>query len=628
MRPAGTCTGCVLNITNLRRYVYPVRRCVHEDLTTSITGVKRVALLGRTPASRTIWIVFVSSLVLHLAWLWGIATTGGDLAAQDFWAEQGRLHPGIAYNFAWYGGLHPVSYSAITPYVMGLLGVRPTGVICGVVSAVIVVLILRRMIDVRHVFWPSMVAMLALWCNTVSGRVTFSFGLMFALATLWALVSHLQPRWLRAGLIVAGAAVATMGSAVAGLFLGLMAGGLWLSHRRGEAYLLGLPPAAVVAATAFGFPFQGDQPFPWYLVLPGVAAGLAVWLTAPRDWKWLRRGTLVYIVAVFGAAAITSPIGSNIDRMAMIFAPVILLVTLESGRTRNPLAPIKQLRAIPVWGFTAFFFLGSFSWNFIQAGLDIGTNSSATALDAEQQTVIDVLNAHHASQWMVEFVPTKSHREASEFAPYFNLARGWNRQADRERNTVFYPDAYPKAQPLTPEIYDRWLHRWPVGYVVLPPGGRDNLDYAAKTEGEIVSSDPSFLHLVWSGGGWRVYSVVDPTPVVQAPATLKDFTADHITIDVPQRGSYLIRVYDADVLAILDPAGNGYPAPKKASDGSYVNLHGCLWEKQTPIPDIADPLPAGAQKVDHWTVLAAPKAGRYVVEGPWSIGGGTSCPPN
>ena len=589
---------------------------------TSITGVNRIASLGRTPPARTLVIVLISSLILHLWWRWGIATTGGDLAAQDFWAEQVRAHPGVAYNFAWYGGLHPVSYSAITPYVMGHLGVRPTGVICGVVSSVIVVMILRRMIDIRHVFWPSMVAMLALWCNTVSGRITFSFGLMFALATVWVLVSRLQPRWLRAVLIVIGAVVATAGSAVAGLFLGLMAGGLWLSHRRSEAYLLGFPPAIYEIATSFTFPFQGDQPYPWYLVLPTVVAGYAVWATAPRDWKWVRRGSLVYIAAVIAASLITSPIGSNIDRMAMIFAPVFLWVILESGRARDPLARIPRLKAIPVWGFVTFMFLGSFSWNFIQAGLDIGTNSSATALDTAQQSVVDVLNAHHAGLSMIEFVPTKSHREASEFSPYFNIARGWNRQADAERDAVFYN----QKQPLTADTYDRWLHRWPIGYVVLPPGGRDNLDYAAKAEGDLVASDPSFLHKIWSTDGWSVYAVVDPTPVIEAPGVLKEFAADHITLDVPKAGTYLIRVYYADVLALLDPTGSVYPAPRKDAEGHYVNLYGCLTKKPLPIPDLADPLPNGAQTTDSWTALVAPKAGRYVIEGPWSIDGGTACP--
>ncbi|MEI5102862.1 hypothetical protein RB200_35430 [Streptomyces sp. PmtG] len=63
---------------------------------------------------------------LHLVWLFLIANSGGDLAAQDAWAEFARQHPGSAYNLAWYGGMHPVSYSVISPYLMAAVGVRTT----------------------------------------------------------------------------------------------------------------------------------------------------------------------------------------------------------------------------------------------------------------------------------------------------------------------------------------------------------------------------------------------------------------------------------------------------------------------------------------------------------------------
>ena len=73
--------------------------------------------------------------VLHLLWALFLATGGGDLAAQSAWAEFALRHPGSAYDFAWYGGMHPASYSVISPYLMALLGVRTTGVIAGTLSA-------------------------------------------------------------------------------------------------------------------------------------------------------------------------------------------------------------------------------------------------------------------------------------------------------------------------------------------------------------------------------------------------------------------------------------------------------------------------------------------------------------
>ena len=60
-----------------------------------------------------------------LAWRPGPrGNTEPGIAAQDAWAEFARDHPGSAYNFAWYGGMHPVSYSVASPYLMAVLGVQ------------------------------------------------------------------------------------------------------------------------------------------------------------------------------------------------------------------------------------------------------------------------------------------------------------------------------------------------------------------------------------------------------------------------------------------------------------------------------------------------------------------------
>ena len=82
--------------------------------------------------------------VLHLLWAWLLANNGGDIAAQDAWAEFARDHPGSAYNLAWYGGMHPVSYSILSPYLMALAGVRTTILVAGPLSAALLALVLVR----------------------------------------------------------------------------------------------------------------------------------------------------------------------------------------------------------------------------------------------------------------------------------------------------------------------------------------------------------------------------------------------------------------------------------------------------------------------------------------------------
>ncbi len=77
----------------------------------------------------------VAAAVLHLVWGLFLAAEGGDLAAQAAWTDFAWEHPGAAYSFAWYGGMHPASYSVISPYVMALFGIRTVAVVTGTFSA-------------------------------------------------------------------------------------------------------------------------------------------------------------------------------------------------------------------------------------------------------------------------------------------------------------------------------------------------------------------------------------------------------------------------------------------------------------------------------------------------------------
>ncbi|WP_412517029.1 hypothetical protein K8Z49_45340 [Actinomadura madurae] len=82
--------------------------------------------------------------VLHLVWALFLATEGGDLAAQAAWTDFVWKHPDAAYSFAWYGGMHPASYSVMSPHLMALFGIRTVAVVTGTVSAGLTAALLKQ----------------------------------------------------------------------------------------------------------------------------------------------------------------------------------------------------------------------------------------------------------------------------------------------------------------------------------------------------------------------------------------------------------------------------------------------------------------------------------------------------
>ena len=114
------------------------------DRTRLRSALDRLAPLRGFLRRHLVLSVTALSGALHLIWFFAFANSGGDLAAQDAWAEFVGRHPDSAYNLAWYGGMHPVSYSVISPYLMSVLGVRTTMMIAGTLSAGLLTLILLR----------------------------------------------------------------------------------------------------------------------------------------------------------------------------------------------------------------------------------------------------------------------------------------------------------------------------------------------------------------------------------------------------------------------------------------------------------------------------------------------------
>jgi hypothetical protein len=133
----------------------------------------------------------------------------------------------------------------------------------------------------------------------------------------------------------------------------------------------------------------------------------------------------------------------------------------------------------------------------------------------------------------VEVPFTRVHWEAYHLAREVPLARGWQRQLDRELNTLFYDGA------LTPARYERWLHDTAVRFVALPDV---DLDDSAKAEARIIRSRPPFLRPAFRGGGWTVFAVRDPTPLVAGPGRLTRLDADEFTLHADRPGRFVVRL--------------------------------------------------------------------------------------
>ncbi|MET9495865.1 MFS transporter [Streptomyces sp. NPDC006552] len=563
-------------------------------------------------AQHPVLVVTAVAAVLHVIWFFTFANSGGDLAAQDAWAEFVGRHPDSAYNLAWYGGMHPVSYSVVSPYLMSVLGVRTTMMIAGTLSAALLTLLLIRTRAVARPLVPALAGVFALLCNAVSGRVTFGLGMMFGLAAVAAVFCWPHrwryKRWAKAAAAASLAGIATACSPVAGLFVGLVAVALFLQKRRPGAYALGIAPAVVVGLSAWLFPFSGTQPMSFWSTLLPVAFGILLCVLAPKEWKTVRITSAVYTLSVLLVWLISSQIGSNITRLPMLFAGVALLVVL-------PFTVPRSRR----WYVTVLAFAVLTGWIGFKSVDDIVHTTPAASWARELAPLVNELQEVKAERGRVEVVPARSHREASALAPYVNLARGWTRQADMKRNPLFYDDTLNSAN------YHEWLRRWAVHYVVLPKGEPDG--DGGQRERELVRRGLPYLEQVWGDANWQLFAVTDPTPLAEPHAVVDAAEQAELTIEVTEPGSVLIRVPYSPWLAVVDADGKALEAPQEteaskraresdeAAPKRYANVHGCLFE--------TDEDDSG----DQWTRLVAPRAGTYHLAAPykwWSRG--TPCP--
>jgi hypothetical protein len=527
---------------------------------------------ARWPA-RPIVLAALLAGVLSVVWALWLARDAGDLAAQYAWTAFARHHPGSAYNLSWYGGIHPASYSVLSPYLMAWIGVRTTGVLACTGSAALGALLLTRS-GIRRPLVPALWLSVAIWCNLATGRITYLLGLLFALAAA-TLVLGGTDRRARPVIAAVLGMVATLCSPVAGLFIEVLATALFLVGNRRLAYLLAPGPPLVIAATSLLFPFSGVQPFPWASALLTIASGAVVAVLVPPAWRTVRAGAWVYALGVGLCWALPTPIGSNVERLALLASAAVLIcaATVREGRGWRTVATYVAAAGLA-------------AWTLVQPIASVIATAPETDAVADARPLIAELLHLNAEQRRVEVVPLRTHWEASGIAPYVDLARGWNRQADVQRNPLFYDDT------LTPASYRSWLLNWSVGYVVLPTAEPDS---AGIAEAQIIAAGPAWLAAVWSDADWRVYRVEGSDPLASAPATASYAGPAALTVHLPQAGSALLRIAWSPWLAIDGVDDDAAP-------------HACLAQNGS------------------WTELFAPVGGTFTIEARYSLDRGSPCP--
>jgi hypothetical protein len=161
----------------------------------------------------------------------------------------------------------------------------------------------------------------------------------------------------------------------------------------------------------------------------------------------------------------------------------------------------------------------------------------------------------------VEVVPTREVWEAARVASaHVWLARGWLRQADTRWNPLFFHGTLADSE------YHRWIRDNAVQYVALP---RQGVSWVGRREASFLAKPPAWLTQVWQDTHWRLFVVADPTALVESPASVTARSADFLELDLPQAGSYEVKIrysryLSADGPICVQPSGQWTRVTTKA----------------------------------------------------------------
>ena len=443
-----------------------------------------------------------------------------DLPAHLFRAHLFSVEGFGFWNNYWYSGHNTVGYSLLFPPVAAALTPQLAAAIAATATAALFEPLARRHFG-PEAWLGALLFGAATATNLLTGRLTFAFGCLPAMAALLALDRR------RTWPACAFAALSALCSPVAALFAALAAGACALTafvpQRRLRPALGPLAVAicalAPIAVLSIVFPEGGSEPFAFSAMWPILVLAAGTLLAAPRDALRLRAGAALYALATIAAYIVPSPLGSNAARLGTLVAAPLCALLWWRRRVALLLIAVVPL-----------LYLG---WQAPVRDLTIANNDPSATV-GYYQPLLAYLERRPGPPFRIEIPFTQFPGAAYAVASRFAIARGWERQLDIQDNAIFYDGR------LSATSYQSWLHQAAVLYVAVPDAP---LDYSGTHEAKLIARGLPYLRSVYDRGHWHVYVVLHPTPIVQGPAILEAIGPDNFKLTAQRPGTLLLHAH-------------------------------------------------------------------------------------
>jgi MFS family permease len=536
------------------------------------------AQIGRAGARRApipAWTFTAAFALLYTI----VAPLSTDLAAAGYRGDLFSRAGFTLWDNGWYGGHHVLAYSVLAPALSAWLSPQLLAALSMTAATALFTALIDGCFPSRATRVASCWFALGAAIGLLSNRVPFELGVSVGLAALLATRARGRAGGALALILALACALA---SPIAGAFLALAALAWALVQRRWLALAVAAAALIPIAMLAIAFPEGGSEPFVASAFYPVLAVVLLIAVAIPSEQRLLRTGTLLYALALVGAYVVPTAVGGNADRLGALIAGPVLVCALAglapggSSAARSPAATATAAATAKPGGSRAFCsgagrVSGWRTWALIalaplllywQLRAPISDYASAASDPASPASYYAPLLAelrrlhvgYGARPARIEVVPTRNHMEARWVADRAMIARGWERQLDIARNSVFY--ARPSSLDAT--RYRAWLARNAISYVALPDAP---LDYSARGEARVVDAGPGYLREAWRSAHWRLFAVRRATPLAQPPSVVTQLSSDSFTLRTSRPGTFVVRLQFTPYWSIVGGRGCVQRAP-------------------------------------------------------------------